>query len=82
MDIDDELPSVQDIYDNHEVIVESYDMKYTGIRAYFPENKIRSVLKEASRYEDEFKKAAVVLRELPNIHVFQDGNNGRHGSAL
>lgn len=70
----DGLPTVGDIFENYQLIVDAYDIEFTGTRAFFPEEKIAGVLDEARAYEDEFASAAVLLRELPNRHVFEDGN--------
>lgn len=70
----DELPTVEEVYAIHEEIEESYDLKFTGTRAYFPDDKIRGVLEDAQEADSVFEQAAILMKRLAHIHVFEDGN--------
>lgn len=74
MDSEEELPTVEQIHTIHLEIEEQYDLKYRGTRGFFPDRKIRSVIERASQRETPYAKAAVLLKGIKQIHVFEDGN--------
>ncbi|WEL18765.1 Death-on-curing family protein [Halorhabdus sp. SVX81] len=74
MDTDDDLPTVEDVHTIHDEISETYDLKYPGVRDRFADEKVKQLLEKAREYDDDFRRAAVILRKLPSLHVFEDGN--------
>lgn len=73
MDSED-LPSVGDIYDAHDDVVERWDLSHGDTGAVLPDQRIESVLDEASAHDGPYLRAAALLRHLVNAHVFEDGN--------
>lgn len=71
---DDQLPTVDEIHVNHETIEEAYDLDHQGVRVYFPDKKLQSLLDDVREYDDEFFRAAKILRRLPILHIYEDGN--------
>lgn len=69
-----DLPTVEEVYALHQEIEEVYDLAHTGIRTYFPNEKIEQVLDRAERAEGVFERAAILMKDLANVHVFEDGN--------
>ena len=71
----DDLPTPAEIMMTHERIEEEYDLKFTGTMKAAPKLKLRrNVLEPAAEYDDVFHRAAVLLFEIPSVHVFQDAN--------
>ncbi|WP_074796383.1 Fic family protein [Haloferax larsenii] len=70
----DELPSIDEIYANHDEIVERFELDNPGVDDYFPDRKLQDVLDEARQYDDVYVRAAILLRELASAHIFADGN--------
>lgn len=67
------LPTVEEIYANHEEIVAEYGIEYPGVGTFFPDDKLERVIQRAGERENRFEQAAVFLKQLPRIHVFEDG---------
>ncbi|WP_135662007.1 type II toxin-antitoxin system death-on-curing family toxin [Halorhabdus rudnickae] len=74
MTTDDDLPTVEEIYTIHDEIIHIYDLKHPGVRDRFADEKLAQLIEEAREYDDDFQRAAVILRKLPSLHVFEDGN--------
>jgi hypothetical protein len=80
---DEEVPTITDIYDAQEDVVQRWDLSHHGTRAVLPDRTIESVLDRASDHEETYHRAAALLRYLANAHVFEYGNKrtavlGRH----
>lgn len=74
MNTDEDLPSVEEIHAIHDELTETYDLKYPDVRDRFADEKLQRLIEEAQEYDDDFQKAAYLLRKLPSLHVFEDGN--------
>ena len=72
--VDEELPTVEDIYGTHEDVVQRWELSYHETRAVLPDRIIESVLEKASNQEKPYHRAAALLRHLATAHVFEDGN--------
>lgn len=71
----DDLPTPAEILDAHDRIEKQYDLKYTGTMKTAPKAKLRrNVVEPASEYGDPYHRAAVLLFEIPSVHVFEDAN--------
>ena len=71
---DEELPTITDIYDAHEDVVQRWDLSHHGTRAALPDRTIESVLDRVNDHDETYHRAAALLRYLANAHVFEDGN--------
>lgn len=72
---DDDLPTPEEILRVHEKIEEEQDVKYTGTMKAAPKAKLRrNVVEPAAEYDDPYHRAAVLLFEIPSVHVFEDAN--------
>ena len=72
----DELPTVEEFDSHHDSVVEEYNLKYTGLNRNVtnPGQKVHAILQDADEQEDSYMKAATLLRRLPVLHVYEDGN--------
>lgn len=71
----DNLPTPQEILDVHARIEKEYDLKYKGTMKAAPKAKLRrNVVTPAAEYDDPYYRAAVLLFEIPSVHVFEDAN--------
>lgn len=68
------LPTIEEIYANHEEIVKRYDIDYPGTGAFFPDDKLSRVIERAAEYDDVHTQSATFLKQIPRVHVFEDGN--------
>lgn len=73
-DLDDALPTPEEILATHAEIERAYDMKYTGTRVAAPKLKLRRIVRDADGYDDLYHRAAFLLRKLITAHLFEDGN--------
>lgn len=72
---DDDLPTPDEILRVHDQIEEEQDVKYTGTMKAAPKAKLRrNVVEPAAEYDDVYHRAAVLLFEIPSVHVFEDAN--------
>lgn len=70
-----ELPTAEEILAVHERLEEVYDLDHKGKMKAAPKLKLRrEVLEKAAEYEDPYHRAAVLLFEIPSVHVFSDAN--------
>ncbi|MDZ7688433.1 MAG: Fic family protein [Halobacteriales archaeon] len=55
---------------------EEYNLKYTGVNRHVtnPGQKVHNILQDADEKDDPYMKAATLLRRLPVLHVYEDGN--------
>lgn len=70
----DVLPSVKNIHQNHNLIVEEYQLDNPGVEDPFANRKLQDILDEASEYDDVYLRAATLLREIAAAHIYADGN--------
>ncbi|AFO59478.1 MULTISPECIES: Fic family protein [unclassified Natrinema] len=70
----DELPTVDEIHDNHDVIVDSYQLDNPGVDDPFADRKLEEILSDSREYEDITHRASVLLREIAAAHIYADGN--------
>jgi prophage maintenance system killer protein len=71
----DDLPTPEEILAMHEEIEAEYDLKYKGVRIAAPKLKLReNVIEPAAEYDDPWHRAAVLLFQIPSVHVFEDAN--------
>ena len=68
------LPIVEDIYGNHDDIVEEYDLVHDSTGAHFPDRKLQAVIDDARETGSDYEAAASLLQGLIRRHVFEDGN--------
>jgi prophage maintenance system killer protein len=67
------MPTVEDVFAIHEDIVEEYGLP-DGASRPLPRRPIESVLDDAHQLDDDYLRAATLLRGIANAHVFEDGN--------
>jgi prophage maintenance system killer protein len=67
------IPSIQEVYDFHEYIVENSDAD-AGIRRRNPDKWIQQVLDEAGDHAEPYLAGAHVMIRMPGLHVFEDAN--------
>ena len=71
----DDLPTPEEILRVHDQIEEEQDVKHTGTMKAAPKLKLRrNVVEPAAEYDDPYHRAAVLLFEIPSVHVFEDAN--------
>lgn len=70
---DGTLPTVDDVFAIHEDIVNDYGLPSDTSRP-LPRNPIESVLDDARELDDDYRRAATLLRGIANANVFEDGN--------
>lgn len=70
----EDLPSVENIHRNHDLIVEEYHLDNESIDDPFPDRKLQDIIDEASEYDNPYLRAATLLREIAAVHIYADGN--------
>lgn len=70
----EELPTVEDIHEIHELIEQQWDLSHRGTRGVLPDQTLRSILVDIRTLDGEYRRAAALLNRLADAHVYEDGN--------
>lgn len=70
----EDLPTVEDIHEIHEIIEEQWNLTHRGTRAVRPDQTLQSILDEIRGLDGAYRRAAALLNRLADAHVYEDGN--------
>ncbi len=71
---EDELPTVAEVHEVHDLIVQEWDLDHPGTRAVTPDRRLESILDDVADLDGDYRRAAALLWRLANAHVYEDGN--------
>jgi len=67
------VPTVEDVFAIHADVVDHYG-RPEGTSRPLPRSPLSSTIEDASELDDDYQRAATLLRGIANAHVFEDGN--------
>ena len=74
MALPDDLPLPEEIIATHDIVEETWDLKFRGARVAAPRLKLERLLEDVGESDPVYPRAAHLLRSLITAHYFEDGN--------
>ncbi len=72
--IDEDVLTVDWIHAILDRVVDHYGLQHNGVGRRNPDRFLKELVEDAREIDDPYLKAALFMRRLKNLHVFEDGN--------